>query len=113
MRLTACLLAKPRLCAVSRRDLATTVANIVAVCTPCSVRLDPVLRLHVLEVVEGHAALVGRIHLLHEVLEGAQRLQLALVHDQVAAQDADVAAHPDEPVKDLAARDFADGANLW
>src|SRR3546814_3408010 len=54
------------------------------------VALDLVADLDVGVVLEGHAALVAVLHFAHLVLEAPERLQGAVVDDDVVAQQADL-----------------------
>ena len=76
------------------------------------VALEDVALFDVVELVDGHAALVVLRDLLDGVLEALQRADLALVDDDVVAQHAHLAVARDLAVLDIAARDGADGGDL-
>src|SRR3546814_21140370 len=66
----------------------------------CSSDLD----LDVGVVLEGHAALVAVLHFAHLVLEAPERLQGAVVDDDVVAQQADLRSALHNPLGHHAAR---------
>src|SRR5690242_20090064 len=70
--------------------------------------LDDVAGLDVLIVLEGHAALVAFLDLADLVLEALQRLEGALVDDDVVAQQPDLGAALDDALRHHAAGDLAD-----
>src|SRR5215467_7559367 len=80
-----------------------------------AVALDGVALPHVLVALEGHAAFLPGAHLARVVLEPLELRELALVDDDVVADQADIGAAFDHPVGDAAARhlpDLGDGEDL-
>src|SRR6185503_18264042 len=73
-----------------------------------AVALDHVAGAHVLVFLEGHAAFLAGGNLAHLVLEPLQRRQLAVMDDDVVADQADIGAALDDAVGDPAAGDLAD-----
>src|SRR5690606_25641870 len=73
-----------------------------------AVALDDVADAHVLVVLEGHAAFLTGDNLLHVVLEALELAELALVDDDVVADEAHVGPALDDTIRDAAARDLAD-----
>src|SRR5262245_204312 len=69
--------------------------------------LDHIALPHVLIAFEGHAAFLARHHLAHFVLEAFERGKLALMHDDVVADQPDLRATLDFALGHAAARDFA------
>src|SRR5579872_1134469 len=74
--------------------------------------LDDVALLDVLVILEGHAAFVAFADLADLVLEALQRLQRALVNDDVVAQEAHLGAAPHDAVGHHAAGDLADAGDV-
>ena len=72
------------------------------------VALDDVADAHVLVVLEGHAAFLAGLHLRDLVLEALERRELALVHDDIVADEPHMRAALHDAVGDPAARDVAD-----
>src|SRR6478735_3081931 len=73
-----------------------------------AVALDHVARAHVLVVLEGHAAFLAGDDFLCIVLEALELPQLALVDDDVVADQADIGAALDRAVGNAATGDLAD-----
>src|SRR5215813_4673090 len=76
------------------------------------VALDDVADLHVLVVLEGHAAFLAGEYLAHVVLEALELAELAFVHHHVVADEPHIGAALDHAVGDPAARDVADLGDL-
>src|SRR5690606_30315902 len=73
-----------------------------------AIALDDVAGAHVLVVLEGHAAFLAGENLLGVVLEALELAELALVDDDVVADEAHVGPALHDAVGDAAARDLAD-----
>src|SRR5215207_6270797 len=73
-----------------------------------AIALDHVAGAHVLVVLEGHAAFLPGLNLLDLILEALERRKLAFVDDDIVADQADVGAALDLPVRDAAPGDLAD-----
>src|SRR5215471_14754927 len=73
-----------------------------------AIALDDVADPHVTVVLECHAAFLAGLHFLDLVLEALERRQLAFMHDDVVANQADVGAALHGAVGDAATRDLAD-----
>src|SRR5262245_63904242 len=69
--------------------------------------LDHIALPHVLIAFEGHAAFLARYHLAHLVLEALERRELALMHDDVVADQPDLRAALDLALGHAAARHLA------
>src|ERR1700722_12122521 len=76
------------------------------------VAFDHVAGAHVLIILEGHAAFLTGDNFLHFVLEALQRRQLALVNNDVVADQANIGATLDVAVRDAATSHFADLRNI-
>src|SRR5688572_8890889 len=72
------------------------------------VHLELVALLHVVEAADRQAALEPGLHLTHVVLEALERVELAVVDDDVVAQHADARAATDDAFEHVAAGDRAD-----
>ena len=68
--------------------------------------------LNVVELLDRHTAFVTGRDLLDRVLEALQGAELALMDDDIVAQNADRRVARDLAVLDVAARDGADGGDL-
>src|SRR6478609_4269918 len=77
-----------------------------------TITLDNVADTHVAVILERHAAFLAGLHFLHFVLEALQRRQLALMHDDVVANEADIGAALHGSVGDAATGDLADLGNV-
>src|ERR1700742_3299078 len=73
-----------------------------------AITLDDVADTHVAVVLERHAAFLAGGHFLHFVLETLQRRQLAFMHHDVVADQADIGAAFHGSIGGSAAGDLAD-----
>src|SRR5262249_51356005 len=73
-----------------------------------AVALDRVALPHVLVALEGHAAFLAGAHLARVVLETLELRELAVVDDDVVADETHIGAALDHAVGDAAAGDLAD-----
>src|SRR5690349_20374383 len=69
---------------------------------------DDVTLLHVLVIGEGHAAFLAGLHFAHFVLEALQGGELALMDDDIVADQPHLGAAAHHAFRDLAARHLAD-----
>src|ERR1700676_1168436 len=77
-----------------------------------AITLDDVADTHVAVILERHAAFLAGLHFLYFILEALERRQLAFMHDDIVANQADIGAAFHGPVGNPAAGDLADLGNI-